>query len=179
MEQSRRRPSIRLIINRSDFRAWRGACGSQSLAAGADRHGAALQGGLFESEVCPKSPPIYHEQLKTRRPSQKARYPEHFPRRSTRIVPWSGSPGLGRRRGSLCTAFKNARRPVICGAFAVPAGAGLGRRRAVPSFRCHSFSACRPQRPRRVRRLRAPSSWSAGCAFVLRSIGLGTLDAPL
>jgi len=46
---------------------------------------------------------------------------------------------------------------VICGAFAVPAGAGLGRLRAVPSFRCHSFSACRPQRPRRVRRLRAPS----------------------
>ncbi len=37
---------------------------------------------------------------------------------------------------------------VICGAFAVPAGASLGRLRAVPSFRCHSFSACRPQRPR-------------------------------
>ena len=46
---------------------------------------------------------------------------------------------------------------VICGAFAVPTGAGLGRRRAVPRCRCHAFSACRPQRPRRVRRLRAPS----------------------
>ena len=56
---------------------------------------------------------------------------------------------------------------------------GLGRRRAVPSFRCHSFSACRPQRPRRVRRLRAPSSSSAGFAFVLCSMGLGTLYAPL
>ena len=52
----------------------------------------------------------------------------------------------------------------------MPAGASLGRRRAVPSFRCHSFSACRPQRPRRVRRLRAPSSSSAGFAFVHRSV---------
>lgn len=58
---------------------------------------------------------------------------------------------------------------VICGAFAVPAAAGLGRRRAVPSFRGHSFSACRPPRPRRVRRLHAPSSSSAGFAFVHRS----------
>ena len=59
---------------------------------------------------------------------------------------------------------------VICGAFAVPAAAGLGRRRAVPSFRGHSFSACRPPRPRRVRRLRAPSSSSARFAFVHRSL---------
>jgi len=59
---------------------------------------------------------------------------------------------------------------VICGAFAVPAAAGLGRRRVVPSFRGHSFSACRPPRPRRVRRLRAPSSSSAGFAFVHRSL---------
>ena len=57
--------------------------------------------------------------------------------------------------------------------------AGLGRPRAVPSFRCHSFSACRPQRPRRIRRLRAPSSSSATFAFVPCSIGLGTLNAPL
>jgi hypothetical protein len=61
---------------------------------------------------------------------------------------------------------------LVSGEFAavvtVPAGAGLGRRRAVPSFRRHSFSACRP--PRRVRRLRAPSSSSAGFAFVHRSL---------
>ena len=38
----------------------------------------------------------------------------------------------------------------------MPTGAGLGRRRAVPSFRGHSFSACRPPRPRRVRRCAHP-----------------------
>ena len=52
----------------------------------------------------------------------------------------------------------------------MPAGAGLGRRRVVPSFRRHSFSACRPPRPRRVRRLRVPSSTSAGFAFAHRSL---------
>jgi hypothetical protein len=36
---------------------------------------------------------------------------------------------------------------VIWDVLAVPARAGLGPLRVVPSFRCHSFSACRPQRP--------------------------------
>ena len=44
--------------------------------------------------------------------------------------------------------------------------AGLGRRRVVPSFRCRSFSACRPPSPRKVRWLHTPSSSSAGIAFV-------------
>ena len=52
----------------------------------------------------------------------------------------------------------------------MPAAAGLGRRRVVPSFRGHSFSAYRPPRPRRVHRLHAPSSSSARFAFVHRSL---------
>jgi len=39
---------------------------------------------------------------------------------------------------------------------------GLGSPRAVPSFRCHSLSACLRLRPREVRRLHVPSSFATG-----------------
>lgn len=40
-----------------------------------------------------------------------------------------------------------------------------GDPRVVPRFRCHSFSTCRPLRPRRARRLLAPSSFTDGAGL--------------